>query len=118
MLGHVNNVLYYRYFEAIVVRFQMEEAGIDWINDVVSPQAVETLCRFHHPLSFPEIVDVGLRVERIGNSSVTFAIALFGENDETPAATGHFVHVFVDRATGKPAPIPDAIRSALEQIKV
>ena len=58
MLGHVNNVLYYRYFEAIVVRFLMEEAGIDWINDAVSPQAVETLCRFHRPLSFPETFDV------------------------------------------------------------
>ena len=115
MLGHVNNVLYYRYFEAIVVRFQMEEAGIDWINDAVSPQAVETLCRFHRPLSFPETIDAGLRVERISNSSVTFAIALFGENDETPAATGHFVHVFVESETLKSQPIPAPIRGVLEK---
>ena len=96
MLGHVNNVSYYRYFEAIVVRFQMEEAGVDWLKDKISPQAVETLCQFHRPLSFPETVEAGLRVERIGNSSVTFEIALFSEENETPAASGHFVHVFVD----------------------
>jgi len=65
MLGHVNNVIYYRYIEAVVVRFQMEEAGVDWLKDKISPQAVETRCRFHHPLSFPETVDAGLRVERI-----------------------------------------------------
>ena len=106
MLGHVNNVLFYRYFEAVVVRFQMQEAGVDWVNDRISPQAVETLCRFHRPLSFPETVEAGLRVEKIGNSSVTFAIALFSEKDESPAATGHFVHVFVDSKSLKSQPIP------------
>lgn len=116
MLGHVNNVLYYRYFEAVVVRFQMQEAGVDWANDRVSPQAVETLCRFHRPLSFPETVEAGLRVERIGNSSVTFAIALFGEGQEAPAATGHFVHVFVDSGTMKSQPIPAAARRAYEKV--
>jgi acyl-CoA thioester hydrolase len=115
MLRHINNVAYYRYFEAVVVRFQMQEAGVDWLNDPVSPQAVESLCRFHRPLSFPETVEAGLRVERIGNSSVTFEIALFGEGDATPAATGHFVHVFVDGATLKSHPIPDAIRKVLEK---
>lgn len=117
MLGHVNNVLYYRYFEAVVVRFQMQEAGVDWLNDRVSPQAVETLCRFHRPLSFPETVEAGLRVERVGNSSVTFAIALFGEDDETPAASGHFVHVFVDSETLKSQPIPDNKRAVFETFR-
>ena len=117
MLGHVNNVLYYRYFEAVVVRFQMQEAGVDWVNDRVSPQAVETLCRFHRPLSFPETVEAGLRVERIGNSSVTFAIALFGEGQEAPAATGHFVHVFVDSGTMKSQPVPASARRAYEKVR-
>ena len=117
-LRHINNVAYYRYFEAIVVRFQMEEAGVDWVNDSVSPQAVESLCRFHRPLSFPETIEAGLRVERIGNSSVTFEIALFGERDVTPAATGHFVHVFVDRASNQPVPIPGTFRAAFERIQV
>ncbi len=115
MLGHVNNVIYYRYFEAVVVRFQMEEAGVDWVNDKVSPQAVETLCRFHRPLSFPETVEAGLRVDRIGNSSLTFQVALFGENEETPAATGHFVHVFVDAESLKPEPIPAEKREIFEK---
>ena len=115
MLRHINNVAYYRYFEAVVVRFQMQEAGVDWLNDPVSPLAVESLCRFHRPLSFPETVEAGLRVERIGNSSVTFEIALFGEDDVTPAATGHFVHVFVDGETFKSHPIPEAIRKVLEK---
>ena len=117
MLGHVNNVVYYRYFEAVVVRFQMEEAGIDWLKDKISPQAVETLCRFHHPLSFPETVDAGLRVGRIGNSSVTFEIALFGEKEKTPAATGHFVHVFVEAETLKPKTIPEPMRAVFEKFR-
>jgi len=114
MLGHVNNVLYYRFFEAAVVRFQMEEAGVDWLRDEVSPQAVETLCRFHRPLSFPEMVEAGLRVERIGTSSVTFEVALFGEKDETPSATGHFVHVFVNAKTLKSQPIPAPMRAVFK----
>lgn len=117
MLGHVNNVMFYRYFEAVVVRFQMQEAGVDWLGDRVSPQAVETLCRFHRPLSFPETVEAALKVERIGTSSVTFAVALFGEDDETPAATGHFIHVFVDSETLKAQPIPDGKRRAYETFR-
>ncbi|MBC8339324.1 MAG: acyl-CoA thioesterase [Rhodospirillales bacterium] len=117
MLQHVNNVAYYRFFEAIVVRFQMEEAGVDWLNDGVSPQAVESLCRFHRPLSFPETVEAGLRVEKIGNSSVTFEIALFGEGQDTPAASGHFVHVFVDADTLKSHPIPEAKKRVFEKFR-
>ena len=115
MLCHVNNVAYFRYFEAIVVRFQMQEAGVDWLNDPISPQAVESVCRFHRPLSFPETVEAGLRVERIGNSSVTFALAQFGEDGATPAATGHFVHVFVNGGTLKSHPIPEAIKKVFEK---
>ncbi len=117
MLGHVNNVQFYRYFEAVVVRFQMQEAGVDWINDRISPQAVETLCRFHRPLSFPETVEAALRVERIGNSSVAFAVALFGEGHLAPAATGHFIHVFVDAETLKSQPIPDDKRKVYEKFR-
>lgn len=117
MLGHVNNVIFYRYFEAVVVQFQMAEAGVDWFGGAFTPQAVETLCRFHRPLSFPETVDAGLRVARIGNSSVTFAIGLFGEGRDEPAATGHFVHVFVNSETMAPQPIPPAIREVYERFR-
>ena len=116
-LGHVNNVMYYRFFEALIVRFQMQEVGVDWMKDRISPQAVESLCRFHRPLSFPETVEAGLRVDKIGNSSVTFAIALFSEKSETPAATGHFVHVFVDSETLKSQPIPAAVRAVYEKFR-
>jgi len=107
MLGHLNNVIYYRFFEAVVVRFMMEVVGVDWTNDPLNPQAVETLCRFHRSLSFPDVVDACLRVEKVGRSSVTFDIALFGPGHEEPAATGHFVDVFVDNETDRSASIPD-----------
>jgi len=115
MLGHVNNVLYYRFFEAIVVRFIMEEVGVDWLNDPSHPQMVESLCRFHRSLSFPETVEAGLRVENIGNSSVTFGVALFGPGDENPAATGHIVEVFVDSHEGKSMPMTDAHRALFQR---
>ncbi len=115
MLSHLNNVIYFRFFEAVAVRFQMEVVGVDWLKDKVSPQAVEILCRFHRPLSFPETVEAGLRVERIGNSSVVFVIALFGEDSETPAATGHFVHVFVDADDLKSRSIPAPKRKIFEK---
>jgi len=118
MLGHVNNVAFNRFIEAVVTRFQMLEAGVDWARDKVSPVAVETLCRFHRPLSFPETVRAGLRVQRIGTSSVTLAFALFSETDgEAPAATGHFVHVFTDRASNAVSPIPGAVRAVYEKFQ-
>jgi len=74
---------------------------------------VETSCSFHRPLSFPDNVDAGLRVAKIGNSSVAYEIALFRHDDEAPAATGRFVHVWVDRATQRPVSVPPRIRAAL-----
>ena len=114
MLGHVNNVVYQRFYEGMVVRFLMEEAGLDWAADPHIPLLVEALCRFHRPLSFPETVQGGLRVTVLGTSSVTYALALFGDGDAAPASTGHWVHVFVDRVSEKPAPIPAAIRAVYE----
>jgi len=118
MLGHLNNVVYHRFIETLVVRFMIEEAGVDWINDPASPQAVESLCRFHRPLSFPDVIDGGLLVEKIGTSSVTFGAALFGPNDETAAATGHFVDVFVDPSTLKSVPMTDEKRAIFERYLV
>lgn len=118
MLGHVNNVAFNRFIEAVVTRFQMLEAGVDWGKDAVSPVAVETLCRFHRPLSFPETVRAGLHVARIGRSSVTLAFGLFSETDgAAPAATGHFVHVFTDRESNAVRPIPDVVRAVYERFQ-
>jgi acyl-CoA thioester hydrolase len=77
---------------------------------------VETCCRFHRPLSFPGVVDAGLRVVSLGNSSVKYEIGLFAAGEREPAATGHFVHVWVDRATNRPTPVPAAIRAALNPL--
>lgn len=111
--GHVNNVVYYAYFDTVINEYLIRAGGLDIAAGPVIGLAIETMCRFHRELTFPETVDAGLRVGRLGNSSVRYEIALFGEGAEAPAATGHFVHVFVDRATRRPVPVPDAIRTAL-----
>ena len=116
--GHVNNVTYYSYFDTVVNCFLIDQGGLDIETDSVIGVAVETMCKFNKPLAYPEVLEVGLRVGKLGNSSVRYEIGIFQEGAAEAAAMGHFVHVFVDRATGKPAPIPDAIRSALERIKV
>ena len=116
--GHVNNVTYYSYFDTVVNCFLIDQGGLDIETDSVIGMAVETMCKFNKPLAYPEVLEAGLRVGKLGNSSVRYEIGIFQEGAAEAAAMGHFVHVFVDRATGKPAPIPDAIRSALEQIKI
>ena len=116
--GHVNNVTYYSYFDTVVNCFLIDQGGLDIETDSVIGVAVETMCKFNKPLAYPEVLESGLRVGKLGNSSVRYEIGIFQEGAAEAAAMGHFVHVFVDRATGKPAPIPEAIRSALEQIKV
>ena len=116
--GHVNNVTYYSYFDTVVNCFLIDQGGLDIETDNVIGMAVETMCKFNKPLAYPEVLEAGLRVGKLGNSSVRYEIGIFQEGAAEAAAMGHFVHVFVDRATGKPAPIPDAIRSALERIKV
>ena len=116
--GHVNNVTYYSYFDTVVNCFLIDQGGLEIETDSVIGMAVETMCKFNKPLAYPEVLEAGLRVGKLGNSSVRYEIGIFQEGAAEAAAMGHFVHVFVDRATGKPAPIPDAIRSALERIKV
>ena len=117
MLGHVNNVTYYRFFEAVVVRFSMEEGGLDWHKDPVIPYAVESMCRYWRPVSYPETVDARLRIGRIGTSSVTYEIGLFTDGAAEPAATGHFVHVFIGRTSERPQPIPPAMRAVFEKFR-
>ncbi|MCB2099412.1 MAG: acyl-CoA thioesterase [Rhodobacterales bacterium] len=111
MLGHVNNVVYYSYFEAVVVQFVMREAGLDWEHWPVLPFAIETRCRFWRPIAYPAIVEAGLVIERLGGSSVTNAVGLFTADDDRPAATGHFVHVWVERDGERPVTIPDEVRA-------
>ncbi len=114
---HVNNVHYYAFFDTVIGRFLMDEGGLDYREDAVVGFAVENGCRYLRPLAFPDIVEAGLRVTKIGNSSVRYEVALFTAGHESPAATGHFTHVFVNRHEGgKAAPIPPKIRAALAKI--
>jgi acyl-CoA thioester hydrolase len=112
--GHVNNVTYYSYFDTVVNEHLIVEGGLDIAAGSAIGLVAETMCKFRKPLSFPDTVDAGLRVAKIGTSSVRYEIGLFRQGDDEPAATGYFVHVWVDRATGRPVPVPPSIRAALE----
>jgi acyl-CoA thioester hydrolase len=116
--GHVNNVTYYSYFDTAVNEHLIRAGGLDILGASTIGLVVETFCRFHKPLTFPDVVDAGLRVRKLGNSSVTYEIGLFRQGDDEPAATGHFVHVWVARATGRPTPVPPAVRAALQTLLV
>jgi acyl-CoA thioester hydrolase len=114
--GHVNNVVYYSYFDTVVNEYLMRHGGLDYRNGAIVGLVVETMCQYKKSLAFPESVDVGLRVAKIGNSSVRFEIGIFKQGDDEPAAFGHFVHVFVARAEQKAVAIPERIRSSLKRI--
>ena len=114
--GHVNNVVYYAYFDTAVNGFLIEASGTD-IRDLPAIGIVaETSCRFLRELSFPDTVWAGLALERLGNSSVVYRIGLFRNDESEPAALGRFVHVYVDAATRRPVPVPTPIRAALAAI--
>jgi acyl-CoA thioester hydrolase len=115
--GHVNNVVYYSYFDTAVNGWLMEATGTDIRLLPAIGVVAETSCRFLSPLSFPDLVVAGLRLRRLGRSSVTYEIALFRGDDEAPAGLGSFVHVYVDSATRRPVPVPDLIRDALRLLR-
>ena len=116
LYGHVNNVVYYSYFDTLINRYLIEEGGLDIHRATVIGIAVETQCRFHRSFAYPETIDAALRVGKLGTSSVRYEIGLFKPGDDAAAAEGHFVHVFVERASQRPVAIPPAIRAALERI--
>jgi acyl-CoA thioester hydrolase len=116
--GHVNNVVYYSYFDTVVNDYLMRNAGLDYRDGTVVGFVVETMCRYKKPLAFPESIDVGLRVAKIGNSSVRYEIGIFKQGDDEVAAFGHFIHVYVELAVRKAVAIPDRFRNAMEKICV
>lgn len=114
--GHINNVNYYSFFDTAIAHCLMQEGALDpWKSDVIG-FCVESGCRFRKAIQFPENITAGLRVTKVGRSSVRYEIGLFREDDETTAADGYFVHVFVDRQTQTPSPLPDAIRKAVSAL--
>lgn len=114
--GHINNAAYYGFFDTAVNCFLIEEAGLDIHAGAVIGLVVETGCNYFAPLAFPETVEAGVRIARLGNSSVSYEIGLFKQGEDQPAAQGHFVHVYVDRDTRRPVSLPDGMRAALEAI--
>ena len=113
MYGHVNNVQYYSFFDTVVTTWLVRAGGLDPRNGKVIGLCVESQCTFAAPLSFPDQVLAGLRVGHVGRSSVRYEISLFASGADQPAASGHFVHVYVDRESRRPTAIPDRLREAL-----
>lgn len=118
LYGHVNNVTYYSYFDTVVNRYLIEEAGFDIHSDQIVGYAIETQCRFFSPVAYPEALEAGLRVGHLGRSSVRYELAVFRQGQDAAAAMGHFVHVFVDRRTDQSVAIPDALRAGLEKLHI
>lgn len=113
--GHVNNAVYYEYFDTVVNRWLIENGLLEIGQSETIGLVVETACAYFAPLTFPEPVTAGLRVAKIGSSSVRYEIGLFGAG-ETAAARGHFIHVYVNEKTRRPAPISDIMRLKFEEI--
>ena len=114
--GHVNNVVYYAWFDSAVNAWLIDAGLLDLAAGDPIGLVVETGCRYARPLSFPEPVEVGLAVERIGKSSIRYVLGVFSKNSPEPSAEGHFVHVYVDRSDRRPAMIPTSWRHKLETL--
>ena len=117
MYGHVNNVVYYAWFDTAVNSLLIERGALDIHQGTTVGFVVETQCNYFAPLAFPQTVEAGIRVAHAGSSSVRYEIALFAEGSETAAAQGHFVHVYVDRATQRPVKLPPALQAVVDDLK-
>jgi acyl-CoA thioester hydrolase len=114
--GHVNNAVYYYYFDTAVNRYLIDQGGLVIATSPVVGIVVETGCRYHQSFTYPEDVEAGIAVSHLGNSSVRYEVGLFGRGEDGARADGHFVHVYVDRETMRPVTMPAEMRSALERI--
>jgi len=114
--GHVNNVVYYSYFDSVANLYLIEVAGLKIHSDHIVGFVVSSGCNYYAPIAYPDKLEGGLRTNKVSGSSVEYGVAIFRQGEETAVADGFFTHVFVDRKTGKPVRIPEEIRSALEKI--
>lgn len=115
--GHVNNVVYYSWFDTAVNAHLIEQGALDIHGGGVIGLVIETQCNYFAPLAFPQTVWAGLRVAHLGSSSVRYEVGLFADGEETAAACGHFVHVYVNRETRRPVPLPDILKKTLETLR-
>lgn len=116
--GHVNNVIYYSWFDTAVNAFLIEQGALDIHRGETIGLVIETQCNYFSPLAFPETIDAGIRVSRLGNSSVRYEIGLFAAGASTASAQGHFVHVYVGREDRRPQPLPARLREVLAPLLV
>jgi acyl-CoA thioester hydrolase len=114
--GHVNNVVYYEFFDTVVNGYLIAQGALDIAKGETIGLVVETHCNYFKPVAFPDKLRAGLRVAKLGTSSVRYEVGIFRNDDDTAAAQGHFVHVYVDRATNKPVPLPEALKRALGKL--
>jgi acyl-CoA thioester hydrolase len=115
--GHVNNVVYYSWFDTAVNAHLIEQGALDIHGGEVIGLVIETHCNYFAPLAFPQTVWAGLRVAHLGSSSVRYEVGLFAEGEDLAAACGHFVHVYVNRETRRPVPLPDILMNTLETLR-
>ena len=118
VFGHVNNVVYYSYFDTAVNAFLIEHGVLDLQRSTIVGLVAETQCRYYSSIAFPDTVYVGLRLAHLGTSSIRYEVGLFRNDDLTASAQGYFVHVYVDRETNRPVPMPAALVKAAELLRV
>ncbi|UVO17844.1 acyl-CoA thioesterase [Stutzerimonas stutzeri] len=116
LYGHVNNVTYYSFFDTAVNAYLIQHGGLDIHDGEVAGFVVSSSCDYFASIAFPDAIEVGLRVARLGSSSVQYELAVFRRGEDEASAAGRFVHVFVRRADNRPTPIPDSLRRALEAL--
>jgi len=116
--GHVNNVVYYSYFDTVVNQYLIEHGALDIERSAVVGLVVETGCQYFAPIAFPDTVSAGLRVAKIGSSSIRYEIGIFRNAEQVASAQGFFTHVYVDRATRRATPLPVELRAAAERIQI
>ena len=115
--GHVNNVIYYSWFDTAVNAYLIEHGALDIHHGSVIGLVIETQCNYFSPLAFPQLVDAGIRVRQLGSSSVRYEVGLFASGEPLTAARGHFVHVYVDKQTRRPQPLPLSLTTVLETLR-
>jgi len=114
--GHVNNVVYYSWFDTAVNAWLIEQGALDIHGGEVIGLVIETQCNYFAPLAFPQTIEAGLRVSRLGSSSVRYEVGLFAQGEPLSAACGHFIHVYVDRASRRPVPLPLPLKTTLQKL--
>lgn len=114
--GHVNNVVYYGFFDTAVNNYLIQQGGLDIQDGDIVGFVASSACDYFASIAYPDLIEVGVRVAKLGNSSVQYELAIFREGEQEASAAGRFVHVFVERASNRPTPIPSRLRAALEAL--